>query len=147
MLACFTADTVSSVDGASGKAGSGLSGPASSGLLVVARSPVRPPSLRTSRAISCHLLASAKPVKDCDMGCQRPASRGCRVCVVQARGLGVQELQCQAWGGSADALEASALALLELDPDFITVSSSACKCVCCSSCSHSSQVAPSSILH
>jgi hypothetical protein len=49
------------------------------------------------------------------------------VCVVQARGLGVQELQCQAWGGSADALEASALALLELDPDFITVSICACR--------------------
>lgn len=40
---------------------------------------------------------------------------------LQARGLGIQELQCQAWGGSADALEASALSLLELDPDFITV--------------------------
>jgi hypothetical protein len=43
-------------------------------------------------------------------------------CPLQARRLGVQELQCQAWGGSADALEASSLALLELDPEFITVS-------------------------
>jgi hypothetical protein len=43
-------------------------------------------------------------------------------CSLQARSLDVQELQCQAWGGSADALEASALSLLELDPDFITVS-------------------------
>jgi hypothetical protein len=42
--------------------------------------------------------------------------------LLQARGLGVSELQCQAWGGSADALEASAFSLLELDPDFITVS-------------------------
>jgi len=40
---------------------------------------------------------------------------------MQARKLGVQELQCQAWGGSADALEVSALSLLELDPFFITV--------------------------
>jgi hypothetical protein len=47
--------------------------------------------------------------------------------VSQAQGLGVQELQCQAWGGSADALEASALALLELDPDFITVSICGCR--------------------
>lgn len=39
----------------------------------------------------------------------------------QARRLGAQELQCQAWGGSADALEASALSLLELDPEFLTV--------------------------
>lgn len=43
--------------------------------------------------------------------------------LLQARGLGVSELQCQAWGGSADALEASALSLLELDPEFLTVSS------------------------
>lgn len=40
---------------------------------------------------------------------------------MQARRLGAQELQCQAWGGTAAALEASALELLELDPDFITV--------------------------
>lgn len=53
-------------------------------------------------------------------------------CSLQAQGLGVQELQCQASGGSADALEASALSLLELNPDFITVGTSyhACSSFC-----------------
>lgn len=45
----------------------------------------------------------------------------CKQLALTARKLGVQELQCQAWGGSADALEVSALSLLELDPFFITV--------------------------
>jgi hypothetical protein len=54
------------------------------------------------------------------LGDRFDAVHACHV-LLQARRLGAQELQCQAWGGSAAALEASALELLELDPDFITV--------------------------
>jgi hypothetical protein len=54
----------------------------------------------------------------------------------QVQKLGVQELQCQAWGGGADALEACARALLELDPTFITVRVCVCVCVCVCEATH-----------
>lgn len=40
----------------------------------------------------------------------------------QARQMQAQELQIQAWGGSAAAMEAAALRVLDLDPGLITVS-------------------------
>lgn len=45
-----------------------------------------------------------------------------RTLLAAAQRLGLSELQLQAWGGGADALEASALSLLELDPECVTVS-------------------------
>lgn len=42
--------------------------------------------------------------------------------LLQAHSLHAQELQIQAWGGTAAAMEAAALMILDIDHDFITVS-------------------------
>lgn len=88
--------------------------------------PSKPSSSCWQRCVAAAAAAAAEaiPPQTHSQHCTRLHTSPPRnlLALLQARGLGVSELQCQAWGGSADALEASALALLELDPDFLTVS-------------------------